>query len=130
MSGEVRPPFWVHCSGALPSGFEKLHREILSFAKQLNVVNDRGGVVFVYQLHIALYLERMKQVIVIEPAQPQVVYVPMYNPTVVYGAWPYPSYPPYYIPPPPGYYVGNASIRPGDVDPPAPDERYLFVELE
>src|SRR4029453_16738459 len=28
-------------------------------------------------------------VIVIEPADPQVVYVPSYNPTVVYGAWPY-----------------------------------------
>jgi hypothetical protein len=51
-----------------------------------------------------------QSVIVIEPAQPQVVYVPMYNPTVVYGAWPYPSYPPYYIPPPPGYYVGNALL--------------------
>jgi hypothetical protein len=51
-----------------------------------------------------------QSVIVIEPAQPQVVYVPMYNPTVVYGTWPYPSYPPYYIPPPPGYYVGNALL--------------------
>ncbi|HYN57944.1 MAG TPA: DUF3300 domain-containing protein [Rubrivivax sp.] len=51
-----------------------------------------------------------QSVIVIQPAQPQVVYVPMYNPTVVYGAWPYPSYPPYYIPPPPGYYVGNALL--------------------
>ncbi len=49
-------------------------------------------------------------VIVIEPAQPQVVYVPMYNPTVVYGTWPYPSYPPYYMPPPPGYYAGNALL--------------------
>ena len=49
-------------------------------------------------------------VIVIEPAQPQVVYVPTYNPTVVYGAWPYPAYPPYYIPPPPGYYFGNALL--------------------
>ena len=37
-----------------------------------------------------------KQVIVIEPANPQVVYVPTYQPTVVYGAWPYPAYPPYY----------------------------------
>src|SRR5437762_3133444 len=44
------------------------------------------------------------QVIVIEPAQPSVVYVPAYNPTVVYGAWPYPAYPPYYYPPPPGYW--------------------------
>ena len=44
-----------------------------------------------------------KQVIVIEPAKSTVVYVPSYNPTVVYGAWPYPAYPPVYLPPPPGY---------------------------
>ena len=46
--------------------------------------------------------------IVIQPANPQVVYVPTYNPSVVYGAWPYPSYPPVYYPPPPGYVVGSA----------------------
>jgi hypothetical protein len=51
-----------------------------------------------------------QSVIVIQPAQPQVVYVPMYNPTVVYGTWPYAAYPPYYIPPPPGYYFGNALL--------------------
>ena len=39
-----------------------------------------------------------KQVIVIQPANPEVVYVPTYQPTVVYGAWPYPAYPPYYPP--------------------------------
>ena len=39
-----------------------------------------------------------KQVIVIEPANPEIVYVPTYQPTVVYGGWPYPSYPPYYPP--------------------------------
>jgi hypothetical protein len=33
--------------------------------------------------------------ILILPANAQVVYVPSYNPTVVYGAWPYPEYPPY-----------------------------------
>lgn len=33
--------------------------------------------------------------IIIAPTNPQVVYVPAYNPTVVYGAWPYPAYPPY-----------------------------------
>jgi hypothetical protein len=35
----------------------------------------------------------------IQPANPTVVYVPTYNPTVVYGSWPYPSYPPYYVSP-------------------------------
>jgi uncharacterized membrane protein YgcG len=45
-------------------------------------------------------------VIKIEPADPQVVYVPTYNPTVVYGPWPYPAYPPYYYYPP-GYSAGS-----------------------
>ena len=44
--------------------------------------------------------------IIIEQADPEVVYVPTYNPTVVYGAWPYPAYPPYYYYPP--YYAGGA----------------------
>ncbi|MEO8123762.1 MAG: DUF3300 domain-containing protein [Burkholderiales bacterium] len=39
-----------------------------------------------------------KQYIVIEPANPQIVYVPVYQPSVVYGAWGYPAYPPYYPP--------------------------------
>jgi hypothetical protein len=46
-------------------------------------------------------------VIKIEPADPQVVYVPTYNPTTVYGPWPYPTYPPYYYYPP-GYVPGAA----------------------
>lgn len=47
------------------------------------------------------------QTIIIESADPEVVYVPTYNPTVVYGAWPYPAYPPYYYYPP-GYVAGAA----------------------
>lgn len=48
-------------------------------------------------------------VIQIEPTNPEVVYVPSYNPTVVYGSWAYPSYPPPYWPPPPGYAYPVAS---------------------
>ena len=44
----------------------------------------------------------------IEQANPQVVYVPSYNPTVVYGAPIYP-YPPIYYPPP-GYYAAGMAI--------------------
>jgi hypothetical protein len=47
-------------------------------------------------------------VIEIEPASPEVVYVPYYDPAVVYGTWPYPEYPPYYYPPPAGWTVGGA----------------------
>ena len=43
--------------------------------------------------------------IIIEPADPRVVYVPYYDPLYAYGAWWYPAYPPYYWGPP-GVYVG------------------------
>lgn len=46
------------------------------------------------------------ETIVIEPASPDVLYVPAYNPVVVYGTWLYPDYPPYYFPPLPIYYYG------------------------
>jgi hypothetical protein len=50
--------------------------------------------------------EQDKQVISIESAVPDTVYVPYYDPAVVYGPWPYPDYPPdYYYPP--GYYAGG-----------------------
>lgn len=46
--------------------------------------------------------------IIIQPSDPQVVYVPSYNPTTTYGTWPYPASPPVYYPPPPAYYPGSA----------------------
>jgi hypothetical protein len=76
-----------------------------------------------------------EKIIKIESTSPQVVYVPTYNPTVVYGAWPYPAYPPYYYYPPGyvatsmfafgagvamgaawGYAWGNCNWGGGDVD--------------
>jgi hypothetical protein len=50
-----------------------------------------------------------EKIIKIEPANPQVIYVPAYNPTVVYGSWPYPAYPPYYYYPP-GYVATTAAF--------------------
>jgi hypothetical protein len=81
-------------------------------------------------------VEEETKTIIIEPAKTEVVYVPTYNPTVVYGTWPYPSYPPYYYYPPGyvpgagligfglgvaagaawGYAWGNCNWRGGDVD--------------
>jgi hypothetical protein len=56
-----------------------------------------------------------EKVIVIEPAKPEVIYVPSYSPTVVYGGWQYPtySYPTMYVPPPPG--VGFMTFTAGVV---------------
>lgn len=44
-----------------------------------------------------------EKIIVIEPPRTQVVYVPYYNPTLVYGAWWWPARPPWYWMPPPMY---------------------------
>ena len=44
--------------------------------------------------------------IVIQPTNPDTVYVPSYNPSWAYGTWPYPNDPPIYFPPPPGYGYG------------------------
>jgi uncharacterized membrane protein YgcG len=35
---------------------------------------------------------------VIQPASPEIIYVPSYNPSWAYGPWPYPAYPPTYYP--------------------------------
>jgi hypothetical protein len=50
-----------------------------------------------------------KETIIIQPSNPEVIYVPAYNPTVVYGTWAYPAYPPYpYYPP--GYGMAAATF--------------------
>jgi len=48
--------------------------------------------------------EQADKIIVIEAAEPEVIYVPTYYPTAVYGSWSYPYwyYPPLYPPPPAG----------------------------
>lgn len=50
------------------------------------------------------------QVIVIAPAQPETVFVPVYDPNVVFGAWPHAGYPPTYFPPPAGWGMANALL--------------------
>jgi hypothetical protein len=52
-----------------------------------------------------------REVVVIEPTDPNTVYVPHYDPAVVYGDWPYPDYPPYYFAEP--GYIGTGVIATG-----------------
>ncbi|WP_225646606.1 DUF3300 domain-containing protein [Bradyrhizobium australafricanum] len=48
----------------------------------------------------------MQQAISIEPVDPDQYYVPVYDPGVVYGAWDYPDYQPFYWSPP-GYVAAG-----------------------
>jgi hypothetical protein len=49
-------------------------------------------------------VEVREQTVIIEPAEPETIYVPSYQPSQVYGDWPYPETPPVYFPPSPVYY--------------------------
>ena len=63
------------------------------------------------QQKVSVQRQENKDVIVIEQAQPETVYVPYYDPATVYGEWPYPDYPAYYF----GYpsYIGAGVIAAG-----------------
>jgi hypothetical protein len=63
---------------------------------------DTGALKTTEQQKVETQVVEQKTVIIVEPADPQVIYVPSYSPTVVYGPPVYP-YPPIYYPPyPPG----------------------------
>jgi hypothetical protein len=53
-----------------------------------------------------IYVEPQEQNIAVAPANPEVIYVPYYDPTMIYGPWWWPAYPPVYWGPWPGYYIG------------------------
>src|ERR1700747_1520290 len=69
---------------------------------------DNGNLKSTEQQKVETKVIENKSVIVVEQANPQVVYVPSYDPVVVYGAPVYP-YPPIYYPPA-GYYAAGMAI--------------------
>jgi hypothetical protein len=69
---------------------------------------DNGALESNAQQVVATEVVEQKTVIVVQPAQPEVIYVPTYSPTVVYGPPPiYYPYPPIYYPP---YRPGGAFV--------------------
>jgi hypothetical protein len=69
---------------------------------------DTGNLKSGEQQKVETKIIENKSVIVVEQANPQVVYVPSYDPVVVYGPPVYP-YPPIYYPPA-GYYAAGVAI--------------------
>jgi hypothetical protein len=71
---------------------------------------DKGNLKTTEQQTVETKVVESKSVIVVEQANPQVVYVPSYDPVVVYGPPVYP-YPPIYYPYyPAGYYAAGLAI--------------------
>ena len=69
---------------------------------------EKGNLKPSEQMKVETKVVESKSVIVIEQSKPDVVYVPSYDPVVVYGAPPYP-YPPITYPPP-GYYAAGMAL--------------------
>jgi hypothetical protein len=69
---------------------------------------DKGTLKPSEQQKVETKVVENKTVIVVEQAQPDVVYVPSYDPVVVYGPPVY-AYPPIYYPPP-GYYAAGMAV--------------------
>ncbi len=69
---------------------------------------DKGNLKSNEQQKVETQVIESKSVIVVQQANPQVVYVPTYDPVVVYGAPVYPY--PYIYYPPPGYYAAGMAI--------------------
>ncbi len=91
----------------LGDAFLSQQRDVMDSVQRLRrKANETGNLKTTKEQKVIV--EQETQTIVIQPANPQVVYVPTYNPTVVYGAWPYPAYPPYPVYPP--GYVATASL--------------------
>jgi hypothetical protein len=72
---------------------------------------DNKKLVTTKQQKVSVQTQESKQVIAIESAVPDTIYVPYYDPAEVYGTWPYADYPPYYF----GYpsYIGAGAIAAG-----------------
>jgi hypothetical protein len=94
----------------LGDAFLAQQQDVLATAQsRRQMAQAQGALKDSEQQKVVTTQENNTTVIKIEPTNPEVVYVPTYNPTVVYGAWPYPAYPPYaYYPP--GYVAGGALL--------------------
>ena len=94
----------------LGDAFIGQQKEVMDTVQKLRQkAKDAGKLETNQNQKIEVKTEGTTEVIVIQSAQPDTVYVPVYNPTVVYGTWAYPSYPPYpYYPPAYGVGMGIA----------------------
>jgi len=96
----------------LGDAFLSQQRDVMDSIQRLRrKANETGNLKTTQEQKVVV--EQQTQTIVIQPANPQVVYVPAYNPTVVYGTWPYPAYPPYPVYPPGYVATGVLSFAAG-----------------
>ena len=90
----------------LGDAFLAQENDVMDAVQRLRAkAKDAGKLESTEQQKVETTTVESKTVIEIQPASTEVVYVPSYSPTVIWGAPPYYPYPPMYYPP---YYPGGA----------------------
>ena len=99
----------IQWTNDLGNAFLAQQSEVMDAVQRMRKkANAAGNLKTTEQQKVTTQVVETKEVIVIQQANPQVIYVPAYNPVVVYGPPIYP-YPPIYYPPP-GYYAAGVAI--------------------
>jgi len=81
----------------LGDAFLAQQEDVLAAVQRLRAKADKAGnFKTTGQQKVQKKTVQSKTVYVVQSVNPEVVYVPVYNPTYIYGAWSYPAYPPYY----------------------------------
>src|SRR5712691_6003778 len=98
----------IEWTEALGVAFTTQQAEVMTRVQALRRLAVKSGRLSKLR-HLAVRQEG--PVIVIAPAEPDRIYVPVYNPLVVYGAWPDRDFPPVFVPPPRDFVA--ETIEPG-----------------
>lgn len=98
----------IEWTEALGVAFAMQQREVMAGVQALRHLAMKSGRLSKVK---HLKVQEEGQAVVITEAEPGRIFVPVYNPTVVYGQWPDREYPPVFIPPPQGFV--SETIEPG-----------------
>jgi hypothetical protein len=90
-----KQPDWVQNVGdAFLADPEQLMNTVQKLRKK---AKDKGNLESGKEMQVK---SDSSNIIIIESSEPEKVYVPVYNPTIIYGTWWWPTYVPYYYYPP------------------------------
>lgn len=99
----------IKWTSELGNAFLAQQSDVMDAVQRMRMkAKDGGQLKSNEQMKVETKVVESKSVVVIEQASPEVIYVPSYDPTVVWGAPVYP-YPPIYYPPA-GYYAAGMAI--------------------
>src|SRR5215471_16027850 len=98
----------IEWTAALGLAFTEQQADVMTRIQSLRHLAMKSGKLNKVK-HLAVRAEGPE--ILIAPAERDRVYVPVYNPVVVYGEWPDRDYPPVFVPPPRGFVA--ETVEPG-----------------